>query len=125
MQDSDQDYSDEDLYESLFAWGFSDEEDAIRERMTIKFKEIACIGLPSTAEWFNGVFLFIKLTHDFKKKSAMNLWVNFGLKFTLFYKGKMAKMSLKTNKIEIWPKSCPKVINSRNKSHRDHIWGMF
>ena len=28
-------------------------------------------------------------------------------------------------KIEIWPKSHPKVINSRNKSHRDHIWGMF
>ena len=25
------------------------------------------------------------------------------------------------NKIEIWPKSCPKVINSRNKSHTDHI----
>ena len=47
MQDSDQDYSDEDLYESLFAWGSSDEEDAIRERMTLKFKEIACIGLPS------------------------------------------------------------------------------
>ena len=46
MQDSDQDYSDEDLYESLFAWGSSDEEDAIRERMTIKFKEIACISLP-------------------------------------------------------------------------------
>ena len=47
MQDSDQGYSDEDLYESLFAWGSSDEEDAIRKRMTTKFKEIACIGLPS------------------------------------------------------------------------------
>ena len=54
----------------------------------------------------------------------MNLWLNFGLKFTLFYKGKMAKISPKINKIEIWPKSRPKVINSRNKSHRDHIWGM-
>ena len=31
----------------------------------------------------------------------MNLWVNFGLKFTLFYKGKMAKISPKINKIEI------------------------
>ena len=47
MQESDQDYSDEDLYESLFAWGSSDEEDAIRQRMTMKFKEIDCIGLPS------------------------------------------------------------------------------
>ena len=55
----------------------------------------------------------------------MNLWVNFGLEFILFYKGKMAKISPKINKIEIWPKSHPKVINSRNKSHMDHIWGMF
>ena len=55
----------------------------------------------------------------------MNLWANFGLKFTLFYKGKMAKISLKIHKIEIWPKSRPKVIDSRNKSVRDHIWGMF
>ena len=55
----------------------------------------------------------------------MNLWANFDLKFTLFYKGKMAKISPKINKIEIWPKSGPKVINSRNKSPRDHIWGMF
>ena len=30
-----------------------------------------------------------------------------------------------SHKIEIRPKSRPKVINSRNKSHRDHIWGMF
>ena len=51
----------------------------------------------------------------------MNLWVNFGLKFTLFYKGKMAKISPKINKIEIWPKSRPKVINSRNKSHIGHL----
>ena len=35
------------------------------------------------------------------------------------------KSSSKINKIEIWPKSSPKVINSQNKSHRDHIWGMF
>ena len=55
----------------------------------------------------------------------MNLWANFGLKFILFYKGKMAKISPKINKIEIWPKSRPKVINSRNKGHKDHIWGMF
>ena len=39
------------------------------------------------------------------------------------YKGKMAKISPKIHKIEIWPKSRPKVINSRNKSNRDHIWG--
>ena len=41
------------------------------------------------------------------------------------YKGKMAKISPKIHKIEIWPKLRPKVINSPNKSHRDHIWGMF
>ena len=57
----------------------------------------------------------------------MNLWVNFGLKFTLFYKGKMAKISPKINKIEICPKLRPKVINSQNKSHffglKDwHFW---
>ena len=39
--------------------------------------------------------------------------------------GKMAKISPKIDKIEIWPKMRPKMINSRNKSHRDHIWGMF
>ena len=35
---------------------------------------------------------------------------NFGLKFILFYKGKMAKISPKVNKIKILPKSRPKVI---------------
>ena len=55
----------------------------------------------------------------------MKLWVNFGLQFTLYYKGKMAKISPKINKIEKWPKPRPKVINSRKKSHSDHIWGMF
>ena len=55
----------------------------------------------------------------------MNLWVDFGLKFILFYKGKMAKISPKINKIEIWPKLRPKVITSQNKSHGDHILGMF
>ena len=55
----------------------------------------------------------------------MNLWANFGLKFTQFYKGKMAKISPKINKFEIWPKSGPKVIKSQNKSHRNHIWGML
>ena len=60
-----------------------------------------------------------------KQKVSHEIRVNFGLKVNLFYKGKMAKISPKINKIEIWPKSRPKVINSRNKSHRDHIWGMF
>ena len=32
-------------------------------------------------------------------------------------------VSPKISKIEIWPKLHPKVINSQNKSHRDHIWG--
>ena len=55
----------------------------------------------------------------------MNLWVDFDLKFDPILQGKMAKISLNIHKIEIWPKSRPKVINSQNKSHRDHIWGMF
>ena len=45
--------------------------------------------------------------------------------YTLQLQGKMAKISPKIHKIEIWPKSRPKVINSPNQSHRDHIWGMF
>ena len=55
----------------------------------------------------------------------MNLWVDFDLKFDPILQGKMAKISPNIHKIEIWPKSRPKVINSRNKSHRGHIWGMF
>ena len=45
----------------------------------------------------------------------MNLWVDFDLKFDPILQGKMAKISPKIHK----------VINSRNKSHRAHIWGMF
>ena len=37
----------------------------------------------------------------------------------------MPKIGPKINKIEIWLKSGPKVINSPNQSHRGHIWGMF
>ena len=55
----------------------------------------------------------------------MNLWPNFDLKFDPILQGKMAKISPKIHKIEIWPKSHPKVINSLNKSRRGHIWGMF
>ena len=55
----------------------------------------------------------------------MNLWPNFDLKFDPILHGKMAKISAKINNIEICPKLRPKVINSQNKSHRDHIWGMF
>ena len=50
---------------------------------------------------------------------------NFDLKFIPFYKGKMTKISPKIHKIEIWPKSRPKMINSRNKCHKGNIWGMF
>ena len=49
----------------------------------------------------------------------MNLWVNFDLKFDSILQGKMAKISPKIHKIEIWPKSRPKVIDSRNKSQRE------
>ena len=45
----------------------------------------------------------------------MNLWVDFDLKFDPILQGKMAKISPKIHKIEIWPKSHPKVINSRIK----------
>ena len=55
----------------------------------------------------------------------MNLWPNFDLKFNPILQGKMAKIRPKIHKIEIWPKSRSKVINSPNKSHRDPIWGMF
>ena len=43
------------------------------------------------AEWFYSVFLCIELTHDFKKKSAMNLWPNFDLKFDPILQGKKGK----------------------------------
>ena len=39
----------------------------------------------------------------------MNLWVDFDLKFDPILQGKMAKISPKINKIEIWPNSRPKV----------------
>ena len=55
----------------------------------------------------------------------MNLWVDFDLKFDPILQGEMGKISPKIHKIEIWPKSRPKVINSPNQSPRDHIWGMF
>ena len=55
----------------------------------------------------------------------MNLWVDFDLKFDPILQGKMAKISPKIHKIEIWQNRAKKMINSRNKSHRDHIWGMF
>ena len=60
-----------------------------------------------------------------KSKFGHELMGKFWSKVYPIYKGKMAKISPKINKFEIWPKSRPKVINSRNKSHRDHIWGMF
>ena len=46
MQDSDQDYTDEELCASLMAWGSSPEDDAVRGKLLKRFKEIACIGLP-------------------------------------------------------------------------------
>ena len=83
----------------------------------------------NTAEWFYSAFLCIELTHDFENK--IRPWtygqiLTWSLTiFGHFYKGKMANISPKIHKIEIWPKSLQKVINSPNKSHRDHIWGMF
>ena len=53
----------------------------------------------------------------------MNLWVDFDLKFDPILQGEMAKKSPKIHKIEIWPKSGPKVINSPNQSHMGTIFG--
>ena len=55
----------------------------------------------------------------------MNLWPNFDLKFDPNLRGKKGKKKPENPQIQIWPKSRPKVINSPNKSHGDHIWGMF
>ena len=60
-----------------------------------------------------------------KTKFGHELMGKFWPKVYPILQGKMAKISPKINKIEKWPKFRPKVINSRNKSHRDHIWGMF
>ena len=47
------DDSDEELLARLFYWGSSDDEDVIREEMTMKFKDIAFIGLPSVDNCYN------------------------------------------------------------------------
>ena len=46
MQDSDQDYSDEQLCANLLAWGQSDEDDLTIAEMNQRFKSISCVGLP-------------------------------------------------------------------------------
>lgn len=46
MQDSDQDYSDEQLCANLLAWGQSDEDDLTIAEMNLRFKSITCVGLP-------------------------------------------------------------------------------
>jgi len=47
MQIADQGSSDEEICEELMAWGSSTDDDAIREEMTMRFKEIVCVGLPT------------------------------------------------------------------------------
>eukprot|EP00088_Acartia_fossae_P001597 TRINITY_DN10627_c0_g1_i1.p1 TRINITY_DN10627_c0_g1~~TRINITY_DN10627_c0_g1_i1.p1 ORF type:complete len:1057 (-),score=182.30 TRINITY_DN10627_c0_g1_i1:85-3225(-) len=46
MQDSDQNYSDEQLCSNLLAWGQSDEDDATIAELKMRFKSISCIGFP-------------------------------------------------------------------------------
>ena len=74
----------------------------------------------TSQHWFQNSFR----NHDRTIRLVLNQ-TNVFYRNTQFYNGKMAKISPKINKIEIWPKSRPKVINSWNKSRRDHIWGMF
>ena len=74
----------------------------------------------TSQHWFQNSFR----NHDRTIRLVLNQ-TNVFYRNTQFYNGKMAKISPKINKIEIWPKSRPKVINSRNKSHRGHILGMF
>ena len=74
----------------------------------------------TSQHWFQNSFR----NHDRTIRLVLNQ-TNVFYRNTQFYNGKMAKISPKINKIEIWPKSRPKVINSQNKSHRDHILGMF
>ena len=49
MQETDQGVSDDEICSELMNWGSSDEDDAIREEMEMRFKEIVCIGLPTIA----------------------------------------------------------------------------
>ena len=53
----------------------------------------------------------------------MNLWVDFDLKFDPILEGENGQNKPIIHRIEKWPKSRSKVINSRNKNHRGHIWG--
>ena len=46
MQDSDQDYTDEQLCNNLLAWGQSEEDDDTIAEMYSRFKQISCVGLP-------------------------------------------------------------------------------
>ena len=55
----------------------------------------------------------------------MNLWVDFDLKFDPILEGENGQNKPIIHRIEKWPKSRSKVINSRNKNHRGHILGMF
>ena len=60
-----------------------------------------------------------------KTKFGHELMGKFWPKVYPIYNRKMAKISPKIIKIEMWPKPHSKVIYSQNKSHRDHIWGMI
>ena len=46
MQDTDQDYTDEQLCNNLLAWGQSEEDDDTIAEMYNRFKQISCVGLP-------------------------------------------------------------------------------
>ena len=114
---------------------------ALSRRLKMKKPGKLCTSIRSRAEWKILKLEFAKVwgrfwttsqhwfqnsfrNHDRTIRLVLNQ-TNVFYRNTQFYNGKMAKISPKINKIEIWPKSRPKVINSQNKSHRDHILGMF
>ena len=83
----------------------------------------------SMAKWFYGAFLCIELTHDFNSK--IRPWtygqiLTWSLTiFGPFLRGKNGQNKPENQQNWNMFKSCPKVIKSQNKSHRDHFWGMF
>ena len=67
------------------------------------------------------VIVIVNIREVFQKKVA--IFFTFAIKRQT--PPKMPKIGPIINKIEIWPKSDPKVINSGNKSHRGYIWVML
>ena len=91
----------------------------IRESHITSFFELSLVLLTIQAL---GLYEFTKKFQRYRPK--IEVWQKIFV-FDPIYKGERAKISPKINKIEIWLKPGPKVINSPNQSHRGHFWGMF